>query len=463
MGVSLRLTGAQYEELRSHLFPGDGLEAVALLVCGRRAGDEKQVLTTCRVVPVPYDECSVRQQDKVVWSTAVLDRLLPEVWKSGWSLVKVHSHPGYCEEFSRLDDESDGALAMSWECLFEEGRLHGSAVMLPDGRIFGRNLQNGLIAESFDSVLVGGDDIRFWNYAEPDDAGLATQRRHEQAFGKGTIRKLRGLRVAVIGCSGTGSIVIEQLARLGVGSFVLVDPDVTEDKNINRILNSTAEDAQAALPKVLLLARMIESLGQEQSVLPLQANLDSPDVVKAVAECDVAFGCVDTAEGRNLLSRLCAFYLVPYIDVGVTLVADGEGGVETIAGAVHYLKPGGSTLLERGAYTMEQVRAEETKRTNPEAFEELRRANYIQGVDEDRPAVVTVNMFFSSLAVNEFLARIHCFRNMSNADCSITRGDLCEWAIFKEEAPAPGGHLQRELGRGDQVPLLGRPSLSEVL
>jgi len=33
------------------------------------------------------------------------------------------------------------------------------------------------------------------------------------------------MRLAVVGCSGTGSPVVEQLARLGVRRLVLVDPD----------------------------------------------------------------------------------------------------------------------------------------------------------------------------------------------------------------------------------------------
>jgi|GEM_PF-3983365 len=33
-------------------------------------------------------------------------------------------------------------------------------------------------------------------------------------------------------------------------------------------------------------------------------NLDTPAAVRAVAECDVIFGCVDTAEGRNLANRI---------------------------------------------------------------------------------------------------------------------------------------------------------------
>jgi hypothetical protein len=205
---------------------------------------------------------------------------------------------------------------------------------------------------------------------------------------------------------------------------------------------------------------MLDSLGRGQRVLPLQINLDSVEAVHRVAECDVIFGCVDTAEGRNLANRIGAYYVIPYIDVGVRLIADGQGGVESVAGAVNYYKPGGSTLLERGAITSEQVRAEEMRRTDPARFREMRRQRYIQGIEEDRPAVISVNAFFAALAVNEFLARIHGFRNVENSEFATLRGDLCEFALHREPEEGSRGHLLKEVGMGDCDPLIGRPSLS---
>jgi hypothetical protein len=459
MNTRLRMTDYQHRQVRDHLFPGDGNEAIALCLCGRREGQEHRVLTVREVVPVPYRECTVRTEDQVVWSTAILDRLIPKIWKSGMSVVKIHSHPGGYDRFSRTDDESDGMLSVSFDGLFEEGRLHGSAVMLPDGSIFGRSLIGGEIGDPFASVLVAGDDIGLWGWRnieilEEDDL------RNRQAFGSGTISLLRHLRIAVIGCSGTGSVVIEQLARLGVGAFVLIDPDVIERKNLNRILNAFAADADQNMPKVLVAKRAIEALGRGQKVEALQMNLDCVEAVQRVGECDVIFGCVDTAEGRNLANRIAAYYLIPYIDVGVKLVADGNANVETVAGAVNYYKPGGTTLLDRGAISAEQIRAEETRRTDPGRYNDLRRQRYIQGVDEDRPAVISVNTFFAALAVNDFLARIHGFRNADNRDFSIIRGDLCEFALCRESAEVTSGHLVKEVGRGDCEPLVGRPSLS---
>ncbi len=69
------------------------------------------------------------------------------------------------------------------------------------------------------------------------------------------------MKIAVVGCSGTGSIVIEQLARLGVGELVIVDPDKVEKKNLNRILNTTLSDAEKKKYKVDVLKSAIASFG----------------------------------------------------------------------------------------------------------------------------------------------------------------------------------------------------------
>src|SRR5437879_8706512 len=180
----------------------------------------------------------------------------------------------------------------------------------------------------------------------------ASSMRNQQVFGRGTAARLRTLSVAVVGCSGTGSLVVEQLARLGVGRLVLVDADLVQEKNLNRVLNTGKEDVYLGKAKVFALASAIARMGLGQEVLPLPLNLVSPRAVREVAACDVVFGCTDGAEARHVLNRLATFYSLPYFDVGVRLDADGSGGISNISGAVHYLQPGGSSLLSRGAYEM---------------------------------------------------------------------------------------------------------------
>lgn len=462
MKVSLRMTGKQHEDLRAHLFPGDGCEAVAVALCGRRAGARRHVLTVREVVLVPYDQCTVRTPVRVTWSTELLLPLLDAAARRGLALVKIHSHPGELSEFSETDDDSDRDLFASVYGWMNDEQPHASLVMLPDGRLFGRSVSPTSEFELLASVSVAGDDLRIWHGDDHGSDIPKFARRHAQAFGAGTTAQLRRLSVAVIGCSGTGSPVIEQLARLGVGRLVIIDPDRVEEKNLNRILNATLDDARRGRFKTDVLARAIRLMNLGTEVVPLARNLFDPEVVKAVAECDIVFGCMDSVDGRHLLNRLAAFYSLPYFDVGVRLIADGEGGVEQICGTVNYLQPDGSSLYSRGMYTMERVRAAGLKRTNPDAYREQLESKYITGVQEDRPAVISVNMYFASLAVNELLARLRPYRDDSNGEFASYGFSLTQAHIYKNADGEPCRLLARHVGRGDMIPLLDMPELSET-
>lgn len=456
---SLRMTGLQYGTLRSHLFPGDGNEAVALLLCGRRNGENCHVLTVRGVIRVPYEACAVRTPDRITWPTEFADSLLREAYGKGQAIVKVHSHTANYARFSTVDTDSDTAFLRSVCNFLDDGLDHASVIMLPDGTCLGRLVDHERISEDVLSIIVVDDDLRMWP-ARSADAPERFTSRHAQAFGEGTTNMMRSLSAAVVGCSGTGSIVVEQLARLGIGRLVLVDPEVVEEENLNRIPNSGKEDAYLSRPKVHVLASAIARMGFGQEVLPIHRNLATREAICAVAECDVAFGCMDGAEGRHLLNRLATFYCLPYFDVGVRLEADGIGGVSGVAGAVHYLQPGRSSLLSRGVYDLEQVRAEGMRRTSPDLYERHRKEGYIRGVEENRPAVISVNMFFASLAVNDFLARLHPYRNRPNGEFATVAGNLCETVLLSEGETGDCDLLKRHVGRGDVDPLLDRPSLS---
>jgi hypothetical protein len=462
MHVKLRLTGSQHSDLQNHLYPGDGCEAVAIALCGRRRSDTHHCLSVRTIVPVPYDQCSVRTPDRVTWSTSLLVPLLEEARKRDLAVLKVHSHPSGYEAFSATDDASDADLFDSITVWSESTSPHVSAVMLPDGRMLGRAITKDGDFQELYSIMVVGHDISFWlpqtHYKAP-----SFTLRHLQLFGSGTVRRLREMSVAVVGASGTGSPLIEQLARLGVGRFVLVDPDVVESKNLNRIFNASREDSYLLRPKVEVMARAIAAMGFGTELELVSADLATPRAVKAVAECDVVFGCMDGVEGRHLLNRLAAFYTLPYFDLGVKLEADGKGGISEATGAIHYLRPDGTTLQDRHVYTSTQLKAAGLRRTDPSAYREHIRAGYIHGVAEDRPAVVSINTQMASMAVNEFLARIHPYRYDDNADSAVVRVNFVGGDFYRSLEPPPiSAGFSADVGRGDVRPLLSMPELSEL-
>lgn len=56
-----------------------------------------------------------------------------------------------------------------------------------------------------------------------------------QSFlGENSVQILTNATVAVVGLGGGGSHVAQQLAHLGFGNFILIDPDKIELPNLNR-------------------------------------------------------------------------------------------------------------------------------------------------------------------------------------------------------------------------------------
>jgi hypothetical protein len=463
MQYTLNMSGVHHSALRTHLLAPDGREAAAVALCGRRSGADRHRLAVQRLHLIPYDACT-RSDVSIEWETDLIIELLDEADQKGLSVIKFHSHPGGYLRFSSRDDETDRLLLPRIAGWVDTDVPHGSVIMLPSGRLFGRVFTEDGFAP-LESVCVAGDDIEMWYH---DDDGPTVEppefvRRHAQAFGERTTQLLRKLRIAVIGCSGTGSIVIEQLMRLGVGRLVVVDPDVVKDLNLNRIINATAEDARLERNKADVAAGAIIRAGLGTQVEPIPFNLYDMRAVAAVAQCDGLMGCVDSHEGRFLLNRIASCYCLPYVDVGVALEAGPGGEITQVCGYVHYVQPGRSSLLSRGVVDMLQVVAEGLKRRNPQAYAHERKVGYIANVDEDRPAVISVNTVLAGAAVNELLARLHKFRHEDNSEFAVTGISISQMAMYLEpESSQPYCKLLgKYVGLGDITPPLDLPELSE--
>lgn len=461
MRVTLTLTVDQHTLLMKHLFPGDGNESVAIALCGlsRHKGEESVLVR--QIIPIANESCAVRTPVSVTWSTAQMPKILSDADRFGLVVVKIHSHPGGQDFFSKTDDKSDEDFFSYTQNWVHEVMPHGSVILLPEGRMTGRTVCRNGSLQSISRIKLIGDDLKFWDTDESFKKVPEYATRIAQAFGEGTYESLRRLKVAVVGCSGTGSLVIELLSRNNVGSLVLVDPKNVEMKNLNRIPQATIKDAEARMPKVDIMARSISAMGFDISVETHAADLYAPDVVKSVASCDIVFGCMDSVDGRHLLNRIASFYMIPYFDIGVRLIADGKGGIDQVCGSVHYIKPGGSSLFSRGLYTLEEVRAAALYKSDPEAYATQLQAGYISGVNVDKPAVMSVNMVYAALAVNELLARLHPYRLDRNSDYDRHTISLSHGIYEHASHDVPCKLFSGYMGRGDVKPLLNMPALSQ--
>jgi len=461
MQFRLTLTARQHAELRAHLFPGDSLEAAAIALCGRATGRDRARLMVHSLHPIPYEQCK-RSPTNVTWRTDTLVPLLEKAGRRGLAILTIHSHPSGYPRFSGQDDIADRELFDSVYGWFGDDLPHASGVMMPNGRMISRIVTPEGRLQDMPLVTCIGDDLQFW-FAEVAVGEIPEQaRRNVQAFGEGTYRTTRRLRFVVLGASGTGSLVIENLVRSHAGSVLPVDPDRVELRNLNRIPHTTVHDANAGIAKVLRLAEAAKAIGFDIEILPIQASLEDPVVIREVSVGDVVFGCMDTVDGRALLNRLATFYSLPYIDIGVRLDADGNGGIEQVCGAIHYFQPGRSSFFTRNVFSADDVFAAAMKRSDPEEYNKRLEQKYIRGVREDRPAVMPLNMIFAGLGVMELFARIHPYRDEPNAEYASQFFGLSQGIYHREREAQDCPSLVRYVGRGDCVPLLDMPDFTEL-
>lgn len=461
MKTCLRISADDYAVIQTHLFPEDGKEAIAFALCGRAQAADRLVFTVHEVLTLPYDHCD-REDDYLHWHTDDVLPLLDKAMTKHMAVMRIHSHPGGWAHFSKADLATDheffGNLMNGW-C--EDGLSHLSAIMLPGGRIIGRVYFADKSMQELDSVLVVGERIQSVLYEEePEDAPPEEALRNIQAFGEGTYNTFKHLRIGVVGCSGTGCHVIEQLMRLQVGELVLVDPDTIEAKNLNRLVGTGKRDIGKL--KVHFYKNYVERKRLGIRVLEFPYNLYQSDKARrALSTCDIIFGCVDSASGRMLMNHISTFYLIPYIDVGVSLEADGLGGVSYVGAQMDYVIPGKSSLMSRGSVDAGAADAELKQLFTPELYVQLRKEKYIRNVQVDRPAVISVNGLIAYLAVLNLIDRMVGFRQeqlygkmtlLLSADEIIKRHE----AELKEDA-----YRRRFKGRGDCEPFVNMSGLRD--
>jgi molybdopterin-synthase adenylyltransferase len=113
----------------------------------------------------------------------------------------------------------------------------------------------------------------------------------------------------LVGLGGGGSHLAQQLAHLGLGNFLLIDPDRVEESNLNRLIGATAKDAARHSRKTLIARRLIRGINPQVNIESV--NKKWQECHQLLRGCDVVFGCVDTYRDRYELEITARRYLIP--------------------------------------------------------------------------------------------------------------------------------------------------------
>jgi molybdopterin/thiamine biosynthesis adenylyltransferase len=172
------------------------------------------------------------------------------------------------------------------------------------------------------------------------ESGLLPRRycRNRQTLSTEDQLRLFRSRVAVIGCGGLGGYVIEEAARAGVGTLVLVDPDVFEEHNLNRQLLSSVD--ALGRPKVDAARERVASVNPAVTVIAHRAAFSQENGREILAGGSAVVDALDSLTTRRDLAGMCRELRIPLV----------HGAIAGWYGQVTVQMPGGdlSGLLGSG-------------------------------------------------------------------------------------------------------------------
>ena len=252
------------------------------------------------------------------------ERAIASARKANCGLALLHSHlgPGW-QEMSDDDIEAENGHAAATAAA--TGLPLIGLTMGTDeawsARFWLRARPRTYVCHWCESVRVVGNRIAVTFHPQqlPPPAPRDVLTRTISAWGPAAQADLARVRIGVIGLGSVGAIVGETLARMGIAHLRLLDFDVVEPVNLDRLLHATAEDARRREFKVNMLARQFRKSATARpfrvDALPLSVVEEAG--FREALDCDVLFSCVDRPWPRYALNFIAHAHLIPVVDGGV--------------------------------------------------------------------------------------------------------------------------------------------------
>jgi hypothetical protein len=349
--------------------------------------------------------------------------LLAKAADEGLGIVMFHVHAGRgTPSLSATDLRSAERLLPVFQEQVPE-RPHGSVVFSDDGAA-------GLVLLPGERSGVEGQVEVRWigrateTWGRPGAALSAEERgifqRQALVVGEAGQRALKAARVVVVGLSGGGSHVVQQLAHLGFGEIIGIDDDIAERHHRHRLVGLTTALLKSKRRKTEVMKRLVEGVGTGSRFRGIEAKVPAAETIEAIRSADVVVGCVDSLHARADLQALAWRYVVPLIDIGLSI---DKGERLAIGGNVLTLLPGGFCMFCSGFLSEDDLAGEAGGGTR----------NYFRGSGGGQAQVVSLNGVLASQAVNEVLQLLTGFGGAG---------------IRREDVAAGGGGGAADVQRG---------------
>jgi molybdopterin/thiamine biosynthesis adenylyltransferase len=405
MQLELVLTSRQRSQLFGHLDATKAEERFAALLVGSRPTGSSMSLYCHRVIT--FSDPTLADYSRGVQLTPQgIVSMINAANSEGTGLIEVHSHPGATRgvSFSSTDEVGFVEFVPFALASLKPGRPYGSVV------VGGTSLAGCAWFSSFRNRVAISRFPVCDEFRLPAENNCRAQPRMDErrltrqiaAIGGTGQRLLGGLTVAIVGLGGIGSIVARTLAYEGVQRFVLIDPDLVQYSNLNRLDGATLWDAFFGRKKVAVLWREIRRINPRSQVTVIPHTVHNPRSLAALVGVDLIVGCTDNHASRLYLNEVSAAFLKVYIDVGTGITAE-NGSVLQAGGRVTVVVPGDGCLLCARAVN---TRAAAFELLPEKERHQARGRGYVDGDEVPAPSVMSLNQTLASIGVTELKALV---------------------------------------------------------
>ena len=203
--------------------------------------------------------------------------------------------------------------------------------------------------------------------------------------------------ISIVGVGGLGSIIAEHLIHMGFHEINLIDPDVLEVSNLNRVVGAYYRDAQQKHYKVDVVKRHLTNINPNATVQAYKNDVYDQEVETTLALSDWIIVATDNHSSRLRVQQLSVQYFVPLLSVGVNITVK-QDTIEDMSGEVITARIGDYLCLQC-LNRINPIKVASERHPDKTIREELVKRGYVTGQDVKEPAVKTLNTFVATMAV----------------------------------------------------------------
>ena len=345
--TSVAMSAETEAQLIEHLDRADGQEDICLAAYTPSTGDTRTTaLLNEAIFPEPGDR-SVHGNATI--NAEYILRGISIAQKEARGLAVLHSHPGATlwQRMSSPDRDAESSYAN----LVRETTgipLVGMTLATGDGTWSARHwdvgVGRGVDCTAATNVRAVSDRLSIsWNdkLCRPPTP-TRKQIRTVSAWGERQQADLVRQRILVVGAGSVGLDVVLRLMASGHCDVTVMDFDVVELHNLDRLIGAESRDVRLKRSKIHVARRegRAASTAQHASLTISDLSICEPDGLQMALDHDIVFCCVDRPWPRAVLNSLAYTDFIPVIDGGIAIDVFAAGGMRNATWRSHVIRPG---------------------------------------------------------------------------------------------------------------------------